>query len=898
MIADSSLHGKSYKVIVLDNGSGMVKAGFAGTKAPMTVFPNMVGLSSRFKCVMPDLVDHKDVYVGDEAQSKRGILSLRYPMERGIVNDWDYMENIWNHTFHNELCVNTEDYPVLLTEAPLTSMANREKMAEIMFETFNIPAMYVAIQSVLSLYANGRTTGIVVESGDGISDVVPIYEGYAIFNAVRRLKLAGRDITEYMRIDISRRRNIFNTPGGLEIVRDIKEKLAYVALDYEHELRTATKNKYSCVDKSYEMPDGQVITIGEERFRCAEIIFNPSINNGLDFPGLHEMTYESIIRCDMDNRKDLYGNIVLSGGNTLLPNFADRMSKEITALAPSGVKIRVVSPPERKYSVWNGGSILASLSSFEKDLRLKVSLDAYLVTDDLLEGTDEISVIVQIGYELGKCGKVEFARQEVELQQNDLIKTLRTDRGGKYYDPVFFQSVEIIHKTTTPYTSQQNGVAKKKNRAIKEMVNSMLSYLGLSERFWGEAMLTPCYLLNRAVVRLPDPKRKTLGEKGIDCIFVGYAEYFKAYRFYVIEPNEYVSINLIIESRDAIFDENHFSSIPRSKDVIPNSVESQRDDHSDDVPSKVPEPRKDKRKEAIDDEIGSIMENNTWVLSDLPPGFRQKEGIDYFDTYAPVARITTIILLLALAAIHNLVIHQMDVKTAFLNGDLDKQVYMSNRKDLLRHVMSISKFDSSGKGVIFCLYVDDMLIFGTDQYQVDKTKKFLSSRFSMKDMGEADVILGIKIKCVNKGIVITQSHCIEKILKKFNHGDCSPVSTPMDPVEKLKPNTCKPVDQLEYSRAIGCLMYAMTSTRPDIAYVVGRLSRFTSNPSRQHWKAITRVFKYLRGTKDYGVSYVRYPSVLEGYSDASWINHAEDSSSTGGWVFLLGRGAISWASKK
>ncbi|GJR45728.1 actin-104 [Tanacetum coccineum] len=366
MIADSSLHGKSYKVIVLDNGSGMVKAGFAGTKAPMTVFPNMVGLSSRFKCVMPDLVDHKDVYVGDEAQSKRGILSLRYPMERGIVNDWDYMENIWNHTFHNELCVNTEDYPVLLTEAPLTSMANREKMAEIMFETFNIPAMYVAIQSVLSLYANGRTTGIVVESGDGISDVVPIYEGYAIFNAVRRLKLAGRDITEYMRIDISRRRNIFNTPGGLEIVRDIKEKLAYVALDYEHELRTATKNKYSCVDKSYEMPDGQVITIGEERFRCAEIIFNPSINNGLDFPGLHEMTYESIIRCDMDNRKDLYGNIVLSGGNTLLPNFADRVSKEITALAPSGVKIRVVSPPERKYSVWNGGSILASLSSFEK----------------------------------------------------------------------------------------------------------------------------------------------------------------------------------------------------------------------------------------------------------------------------------------------------------------------------------------------------------------------------------------------------------------------------------------------------------------------------------------------------------------------------------------------------
>ncbi|GJR12720.1 zinc finger, CCHC-type containing protein [Tanacetum coccineum] len=614
--------------------------------------------------------------------------------------------------------------------------------------------------------------------------------------------------------------------------------------------------------------------------------------------------------------------------------------------------------------------------------------------------------------------KFRIYKTEVELQQNDLIKTLRTDRGGEYYDPVFFQSVGIIHETTAPYTPQQNGVAERKNRALKEMVNSMLSYSGLSEGFWGEAMLTACYLLNRvpnkrnkttpyelwykkrpnlsflrvwgcrAVVRLSDPKRKTLGEKGIDCIFVGYAEHSKAYRFYVIEPNDSVSINSIIESRDAIFDENRFSSIPKPNNIIPNLDESQRIDHSDDVPSEIPEPRKGKRvrkaksygsdfqlylvegsrdqKEAIDDEIGSIMENNTWVLSDLPPGckwifkrkmkvdgtidkfkarlviqgFRQKEGIDYFDTYAPVARITTIRLLLALAAIHNLVIHQMDVKTAFLNGDLDEEVYMKqpegfvmpgNEHKVCKLVKSLyglkqapkqwhqkfdevvlssgfllnqsdkcvySKFNRSGEGVIICLYVDDMLIFGTDQNQVDKTKKFLSSKFSMKDMGEADVILGIKIKRENKGIVITQSHYIEKILKKFNREDCSPVSTPMDPVEKLKPNTGKPVDQLEYSRAIGCLMYAMTSTRPDIAYAVGRLSRFTSNPSRQHWQAITRVFKYLKGTMNYGLSYMGYPSVLEGYSDASWINHVEDSSSTSGWVFLLGGGAISWASKK
>ncbi|GKD74010.1 zinc finger, CCHC-type containing protein, partial [Tanacetum coccineum] len=234
------------------------------------------------------------------------------------------------------------------------------------------------------------------------------------------------------------------------------------------------------------------------------------------------------------------------------------------------------------------------------------------------------------------------------------------------------------------YTPQQNGVVERKNRALKEMVNSMLSYSGLSEGFWGKAMLTACYLLNR----VPNKRNKT----------TQYELWF-----YVIEPNNSVSINSIIESRDAIFDENRFSSIPRPKDIIPNSDESQRDDHSDDVPNEIPEPRKGKRvrkaksygfdfqlylvegsrdqKESIDDEIGSIMENNTWVLSDLPPGckplgFRQKEKIDYFDTYVPVARITTIRLLLALAAIHNLVIHLMNVKIAFLNGDLEEEVYM------------------------------------------------------------------------------------------------------------------------------------------------------------------------------------------------------------------------------
>ncbi|KAJ9538032.1 hypothetical protein OSB04_030765 [Centaurea solstitialis] len=191
-----------------------------------------------------------------------------------------------------------------------------------------------------------------------------------------------------------------------------------------------------------------------------------------------------------------------------------------------------------------------------------------------------------------------------------------------------------------------------------------------------------------------------------------------------------------------------------------------------------------------------------------------------------------------------------------------------------------------------------MLIFGTDQDQVDTTKEFLSSKFDMKDTGEVDVILGIKIIRGEHGITISQSHYIEKMLNKFNLKDCSPIGTPMDPTIKLMPNKGVPVNQLEYSRAIGSLMYAMLSTRPDIAFAVGKLSRYTHNPGLIHWQTINRVFKYLKGTMDYGLTYSGFTSVLEGYSDASWITNKEDHSSTSGWVFLLGGGAICWASKK
>ncbi|CAJ2678824.1 unnamed protein product [Trifolium pratense] len=626
---------------------------------------------------------------------------------------------------------------------------------------------------------------------------------------------------------------------------------------------------------------------------------------------------------------------------------------------------------------------------------------------------------------------------EVENQFNTKIKRFRSDRGTEYNSSLFnefYKQHGIIHETTAPYSPEMNGKAERKNRTLTELVVAIMLNSGAAAHWWGEIILTVCFVLNRvpkskemispyetlkkrqpnlsylrtwgclAYVRIPDPKRVKLASRAYECVFIGYAANSKAYRFYDLNAK------VVIESVDADFYENKFpfksrnsggteqSNIPKQNHipVIPNM------DSNDEVETEL---RRSKRvrvakdygpdyaaytldedptnlqealssmdadlwQEAINDEMDSLESNKTWHLVDLPPGckpigckwilkkklkpdgtvdkykarlvakgFRQRENIDFFDTFSPVTRITSIRVLISIAAIYNLEVHQMDVKTAFLNGDLEEEIYMEQPEGFVVHgqetkvcklekslyglkqapkqwhekfdnlmVSNGFKLNESDKCIYYksdnnictmiCLYVDDMLIFGSNLSAVNAVKSLLCNNFDMKDLGEASVILGIKITRSEKGISLDQSHYVEKVLKKYGYFDCKTANTPCDASVKLFKNTGDSIRQSEYASVIGSLRYVTDCTRPDIAYAVGQLCRFTSRPGNEHWEAINRVMGYLKKTMNLGLHYLRFPAVLEGYSDADWNTLSDDSKATSGFIFSIAGGAVSWKSKK
>jgi len=359
----------SKKVVVCDNGTGFVKCGFAGANFPTAIFPSMVGRPILRSEEDIGNIQIKDIMVGDEAAAVRQVLQITYPLDNGIVRNWDDMLYIWNYTFAEKLKINTKESKILLTEPPMNPLANRKKMVEVMFEKYGFNAVYIAIQAVLTLYAQGLLTGVVVDSGDGVTHIVPVYEGFSLPHLTRRLDVAGRDVTRYLIKLLLLRGYAFNRTADFETVRQIKEKLCYVGYDLELEKRLALET--TVLIETFTLPDGRVIKVGRERFEAPEALFQPGLID-VEQPGVADQLFDCIQKADIDTRAEFYKHIVLSGGSSMYPGLPSRLEKEIRQLFVDKVakgdksrlakfQCRIEDPPRRKHMVFLGGAVLAEI---------------------------------------------------------------------------------------------------------------------------------------------------------------------------------------------------------------------------------------------------------------------------------------------------------------------------------------------------------------------------------------------------------------------------------------------------------------------------------------------------------------------------------------------------------
>jgi actin-related protein 2 len=309
------------------------------------------------------------------------MLSLTYPLENGIIKDWTDAKHVWDYTFKEKLKINPHDCKILLTEPPLNPVKNRQLMLQMMFETYGFKGVHVAIQAILTLYAQALMSGVVVDSGDGVTHIVPVYEGYSLESQTRRIDVAGRDVTRYLIRLLLLRGYAFNRTADFETVKEIKEKLCYVAYDLDMENRLAEET--TITEQKYKLPDGRVITVGRERYLAPECLFQPGLIDR-DCPGVSEALFDSIEGCSPDVRGTLRSHIVLSGGTTMYPGLPTRLEKDMDSLMlekmtkahrpgqpppvlSDALKVRIEDPPRRKHMVFLGGAVLAGIMKDKPD---------------------------------------------------------------------------------------------------------------------------------------------------------------------------------------------------------------------------------------------------------------------------------------------------------------------------------------------------------------------------------------------------------------------------------------------------------------------------------------------------------------------------------------------------
>lgn len=344
--------------ILIDNGTSSMKAGLSTSNYPK-IIPTCIGYPKYKKMMgyfdMSKYFTDKEIRIGSSALNNRAVLKITYPIEKGIVNNWDDIETIYNYIFTEELHVAPEEHKIMLTESSLTPKENREKFAQIFFETYNVPGLYIANQAILALNSTGRSTGIVVDSGDSSTQIVPIYSNYCLSHAIDKLYFGGNDLTEYLFRLLHEINYRFDSSSGKEIIKSIKEKACYVAANYEKE---------NIESYCYDLPDGNYVSLKEHRIKCPEALFNPKLI-GLENSGIVETCYNCIQKCDIDIKKDMYYNIILSGGNTSFKGLKERFEIDMKTRVPLSIDVKVRDTENKITSVWEGAKLSSQSSAME-----------------------------------------------------------------------------------------------------------------------------------------------------------------------------------------------------------------------------------------------------------------------------------------------------------------------------------------------------------------------------------------------------------------------------------------------------------------------------------------------------------------------------------------------------